>query len=72
MAHALDLTLERSLVAATLDCLHRRACEGVAPPAHQRLRRAAEALDEARAELEHLSREDTPPDEEGVSLVQPA
>jgi hypothetical protein len=72
MAHALDLTLERSLVVATLDCLHRRAREGVAPPAHLRLQRAAEALDEARAELECLSREDTPPDEEGVSLCQPA
>lgn len=68
----MDLTLERSLVAATLDCLHRRARETSAPPTFQRLRRAAEALDEARAELDHLAREEAPPDEEGCSLVQSA
>ena len=69
---SMDMTLELSLVAATLDCLHRRTGEPSTLGGHQHLRRAAEGLDEVRASLELLSREDAPPDEEGCSLVQMA
>ena len=68
----MDMTRELSLVAATLDCLSRRAGEPSTLGGHHHLRRAAEGLDEVRAELNALAREDAPPDEDGCSLVQSA
>ena len=66
----MELTGERSLVSAALDCLRRRAGEPTSLNAHQRLRRAAEHLDEARGELAELARESAEPDPDGCSVVQ--